>query len=196
MENARSRVTFNNDPSILNPKTSIGFTLPPAEPGPNPRDNSVMIPAWHFHPSQQEYFLITFGTCLFDLNGEKVAVKAGDEIVVPMGEYHRFTNASTTEEMTLEAWYDPADLGREERVFRNLFGYLADQATGDGGMNENMSILQLALFGWESGSCLCEPSKSIASLQQMNLGWKHCLTAGQDLRKRYLSGLDIRYLQG
>jgi mannose-6-phosphate isomerase-like protein (cupin superfamily) len=157
MENGRSRVTFNNDPSVINPKTSIGFTLPPAELGLNPRDNSVMIPAWHFHPSQQEYFFITAGTCLFDLNGEKIPVKAGGELVVPKGEYHRFTNASTTEDMSLEAWYDPADLEREERVFRSLCGYLADQATGDGGMSENMSVLQLALFAWESGSSICDP---------------------------------------
>jgi hypothetical protein len=66
--------------------------------------------------------------------------------------------------MTLEAWYDPADLAREERVFRNLCGYLADHATGSGGMTENMSILQLALFAWESNAMLCEPSKSLQLL--------------------------------
>jgi hypothetical protein len=61
--------------------------------------------------------------------------------------------------MTLEAWYNPADLAREERVFKNLCGYLADHATGNGGMTENMSILQLALFAWEANAMLCEPSK-------------------------------------
>jgi len=79
--------------------------------------------------------------------------------VVPKGEYHIFKNASTEEPMTLEAWYDPADLEREERTFRNLCGYLNDHATGEGGMAENMSILQLAVFAWEANAMLCAPSE-------------------------------------
>ena len=61
--------------------------------------------------------------------------------------------------MSLEAWYDPADLVREERVFRNLCGYLSDHCSGKGGMLENMSILQLSLFAWEAEAMLCAPSK-------------------------------------
>jgi mannose-6-phosphate isomerase-like protein (cupin superfamily) len=158
MENGRSSVSFNTDPNLVSKKASIAFTLPPCEPGPNPKDNSVMIPAWHTHPSQQEFFLITSGTCLFSLNRKQIPVSAGHEIVIPSGEYHRFTNASTTEPMTLEAWYDPADLEKEERIFRNLCGYLEDHQAGSGGMTQNMSILQLAVFAWESNTMLCEPS--------------------------------------
>lgn len=116
-----------------------------------------MIPAFHFHPTQQEFFHVTAGTCAFTLNRKTFTVSVGEEIVVPKGEYHIFKNASTEEPMTLEAWYDPADLAREERVFRNLCGYLNDHATGDGGMAENMSILQLGLFAWEAHAMLCEP---------------------------------------
>jgi hypothetical protein len=61
--------------------------------------------------------------------------------------------------MTLEAWYSPADLAREERVFRNLCGYLADHAADSGAMTDNMSILQLAIFAWEANAMLCRPSK-------------------------------------
>jgi hypothetical protein len=121
-----------------------------------------MIPAFHTHPDQHEYFLITDGTALFALNKKIVPVTAGNEIVVPKGEYHRFTNASSTEPMTLEAWYDPENRDREERVFKNLCGYLSDHTTGTGGMSENMSILQLALFAWEANTMLCEPSKLVA----------------------------------
>ena len=65
--------------------------------------------------------------------------------------------------MSLEAWYDPADLAREERAFRNLCGYLADHDSGTGGMLENMSILQLALFAWEAEAMLCAPSELTSS---------------------------------
>jgi len=157
MENGRSSVSFNNDPNLVSKKASIAFTLPPCEPGPNPKDNSIMIPAFHLHPDQQEFFLVTAGSCMFSLNRKQVRVEEGNEIVVPKGEYHRFTNASSTEPMTLEAWYDPADLAREERVFRNLCGYLADHAVGSGGMTDNMSILQLAVFAWEANAMLCGP---------------------------------------
>jgi mannose-6-phosphate isomerase-like protein (cupin superfamily) len=161
MENGRSSVSFNNDPNLSSTKTSISFTLPPCEPGPNPRDNSIMIPPFHIHPNQQEIFLVTAGTGLFSLNRNKIPVTAGNEIVIPRGEYHRFTNASSAEPMTLEARYDPADLAREERFFRNLCGYLEDATTGGTGMTENASIPQLALFAWEADMMMCEPSKSL-----------------------------------
>lgn len=159
MENGRSSVSFNNDPSLVHAKTSIGFTLPPCLPGPNPADNSIMIPAIHLHPHQAETFHITSGTAIFTLNRSQVTINKGEEITIPKGEYHRFTNASSTEPMSLEAWYDPADLAREERVFRNLCGYLSDHCSGSGGMLENMSILQLSLFAWEAKAMLCAPSK-------------------------------------
>jgi hypothetical protein len=80
-------------------------------------------------------------------------------VVISKGEYHRFTNGSSKEPTSLEACYDPANLEREERVFRNLRGYLIDHCSGVGGMLENMSILQLALFAWEAEALLCAPSE-------------------------------------
>jgi mannose-6-phosphate isomerase-like protein (cupin superfamily) len=165
MENGRSSVSFSSDPKLLNTQASIGFTLPPCEPGLSPKDNSIMIPAFHLHPSQSETFYITSGTCLFTLNREIISLVAGEEITIPKGEYHRFTNASSTESMSLEAWYDPADLAREERVFRNLCGYLGDHDSGTGGMLGNISILQLSLFAWEAEAMLCAPSKLFFSSQ-------------------------------
>jgi mannose-6-phosphate isomerase-like protein (cupin superfamily) len=150
MEGGRSSVSFKNDPNLKSPKTSISFTLPPCEPGEKPKDNTIMIPPFHTHPNQVETFLVTSGTANFQLNQNIHTVTAGDTLDIPRGEYHRFTNASTTEPMTLEAWYDPAELAREERFFRNLCGYLEDQRSKDGGgMLENASIPQLALFAWE-----------------------------------------------
>lgn len=50
-------------------------------------------------------------------------------------------NASTMESMSLEAWYDPADLERAERFLLNLCGYLEDVRSDErDGMSENASI--------------------------------------------------------
>ncbi|KAF2431735.1 hypothetical protein EJ08DRAFT_648705 [Tothia fuscella] len=158
MESGRSSVSFKSAPNLQNSKTSISFTLPPCFPGPYPQDNSIMIPPLHIHPSQVETFLVTSGTALFQLNKTFIRKAPGETIDIPRGEYHKFTNASSEESMTLEAWYDPAELAREERFFRNLCGYLEDNRGGDGvGMLETVSIPQLALFAWEADMMMCEP---------------------------------------
>jgi mannose-6-phosphate isomerase-like protein (cupin superfamily) len=159
MENGRSRVSFHSDPNLSSEQTSISFTLPPSEPGEDPKDNSIMIPPYHAHPKQPEIFTITKGTALFHFTRNQLAKAAGSEITIPPGEYHKFTNQSCTEPMTLEARYDPAELVREERFFRNLCGYLQDVTGGGVGMLESASIPQLALFAWEADMPICEPGK-------------------------------------
>jgi hypothetical protein len=99
------------------------------------------------------------GTALFQLNQKLIPVAAGNTFDIPRGEYHRWSNASTTESMSLEAWYDPPEVAREERFFRNLCGYLEDHRGESGGMLENASIPQLALFAWEADMMMCAPSK-------------------------------------
>ncbi|KAE9975032.1 hypothetical protein EG328_003508 [Venturia inaequalis] len=158
MESNRSSVSFRTAPNLKSNKTSISFTLPPCLPGATPKDNTIMIPPFHTHPNQVETFLVTAGTALFQLNRRLVPVAAGGMIDIPRGEYHRFTNASSGESMTLEAWYDPPDLRREERFFRNLCGYLEDVRSEGGGMLENASVPQLALFAWEADMMMCAPN--------------------------------------
>jgi mannose-6-phosphate isomerase-like protein (cupin superfamily) len=159
LENGRSSVSFHRDPNLLSEQSSISFTLPPSEPGENPKDNSILIPPYHAHPKQQEIFTVTNGTALFHLTSNRVAKVAGSEMTIPRGEYHKFTNQSCTEPMTLEARYDPAELVREERFFRNLCGYLQDVTKGGAGMLESASTPQLALFAWEADMPICEPSE-------------------------------------
>lgn len=72
--------------------------------------------------------------------------------------------------MTLEAWYDPPDLVREERFFRNLCGYLEDVRSEEGGMLENASVPQLALFSWEADMMMCAPSEFVLSLERCACG--------------------------
>ena len=118
-----------------------------------------MIPPFHAHPNQEETFTVVKGTALFHVGQEKIAKSAGNELVIPRGAYHKFTNASTTEPMTLEAKYTPPELVREERFFRNLCSYLQDVTTGGAGMLQSASTAQLALFAWEADMPICEPGR-------------------------------------
>jgi mannose-6-phosphate isomerase-like protein (cupin superfamily) len=159
MENGRSSVSFHNGSNSSTQKFSHVFMLPPCEAGENPKDNSIVIPPFHAHPNQEEIFLVTAGTALFHLNRELVPVSSGKEITIPRGEYHKFSNFSSTESVTLEGWYDPAQPEREERFFRNLYGYLQDVTTDGVNMMEGASIPQIALFAWEADMPICEPCK-------------------------------------
>jgi mannose-6-phosphate isomerase-like protein (cupin superfamily) len=161
MENGRSSVSFHNDSNPSSSRAFHVFKVPPCEPGDNPKDNSVIIPPFHAHPKQEEVFLVTSGTALFCLNRTQILVSAGNEITIPRGDYHKFGNASSTETLTLEGWYNPAEPAREERFFRNLYGYLNDATAGGVGatMLGNASIAQIALFAWEADMPICEPSK-------------------------------------
>lgn len=169
MEGGRSSVSFRNDPDLASTQTSIAFTLPPRLPGDNPRDNSIMIPPIHAHPNQEEIFQVVKGTAIFHFaNNVKVVKSAGSEQIIPRGDYHTFTNHSTTEPMMLEAWYAPPDLAREERFFRNLCGYLNDVTAGGISMMESASTPQLALFAWEDDTPICAPGKHTLSRMKSN----------------------------
>jgi mannose-6-phosphate isomerase-like protein (cupin superfamily) len=163
MENGRSSVSFHSDNTTSSQKSVHVFMVPPSEPGESPKDNSIIIPPFHAHPNQEEIFLVVKGTALFHLNREQIPISAGNEITIPRGDYHKFTNASSTETVTLQGWYNPAEPTREERFFRNLYGYLNDATAGGVGatMLGNASIAQIALFAWEADMPICEPSKLI-----------------------------------
>jgi mannose-6-phosphate isomerase-like protein (cupin superfamily) len=102
IEGERSSVSFSS-PKLINTKSSIAFTVLPCLPGLNPADDSIMILAYHVHPSQSELFLIISGTALFTLNHTTLPTSLGEETIIPKREYHRFTNASTIEPMSLKA---------------------------------------------------------------------------------------------
>jgi mannose-6-phosphate isomerase-like protein (cupin superfamily) len=159
LENGRSKVSFSSATDLASKDTTILFTLPPCEPGPNPRDNSFLIPVIHFHPNQSETFRITYGTCVITCDGKKHICPAGESFTVKQYEYHSFANASSTEEMTLEASYDPPDRKREERFFRNLCGYLEDCSDKGKAMGTGASFPQIVAFAWEADIIACGPCK-------------------------------------
>lgn len=107
-------------------------TLPPtsthATGGP-----SIIQPPFHYHIYQTEHFQVLSGTAnvYFGLSPKPFAVLSSKEggrstaTLVP-NRYHRFENASQTEELSINIQLDPEDYENEERFFRNFFGYLDD----------------------------------------------------------------------
>jgi len=164
-ENGRSSVTFSSG-TLTNPLSTISFTLPPADPGPDPKDNSFFIPPYHFHPRQTETFRVISGTLLVKLNGKKIKVPAGDEITIPVGDWHTFSNASSEVPMTVEASFTPAENWREERFFRNLCGYLEDVNRPGASMGEGeASFIQIVGFAWEAEIRACDPGNAFFPLE-------------------------------
>ncbi|RDW70962.1 hypothetical protein BP6252_07525 [Coleophoma cylindrospora] len=178
MENGRSSVSFHSDTNSSSRRAFHVFMVPPCEPGENPKDNSIIIPPFHAHPNQEEMFLVTEGTALFHLNRKQILVPTDSDITIPRGDYHKFANASSTETLTLQGWYSPAEPAREERFFRNLYGYLNDATAGGVGatMLGNASIAQIALFAWEADMPICEPMVALGVPQRIGIPIAYGLT--------------------
>ncbi|NSC21575.1 cupin domain-containing protein [Streptomyces albus subsp. chlorinus] len=51
----------------------------------------------HYHPYSEEFLHVTAGDMEMSLDGEKVALRAGDSLMVPIGVRHRLVNTGTTE---------------------------------------------------------------------------------------------------
>ncbi|MEU5581661.1 cupin domain-containing protein [Streptomyces huasconensis] len=51
----------------------------------------------HFHPYSEEFLYVIAGDLEMSLNGEKVALTAGDSLLVPISVRHRLVNTGTTQ---------------------------------------------------------------------------------------------------
>ncbi len=89
--------------SISNPSTGerIQFTAPPEDGEDVLRFNWHSKPGGaiteHFHPYQEERFIIVAGEAHFTLNGEARVVAAGETLVVPVGVRHSEANPGSHE---------------------------------------------------------------------------------------------------
>ena len=95
-------------------------TLPPST------TKTFFAPPLHHHMYQVEYFRIVSGKGLFHLSGKQITVEKDKVITIPVGAYHRFENGSTTEPLVVDITLTPPERAKEERFFRNFFGYLED----------------------------------------------------------------------
>ncbi len=59
------------------------------------------FPQTHFHPGQDERFIVEEGVMLFVLDGKEVPVGVGSEIEIPRGTRHKARNAQETETTTV-----------------------------------------------------------------------------------------------
>lgn len=67
---------------------------------------------------------------------------ADPKVVIPVGRYHRFENASKTEDLVVDIQLTPESYEGEQRFFRNFFGYLDDCKNA----KTEPSLFQLMVF--------------------------------------------------
>lgn len=99
---------------------------------------SIVAPPHHYHVYQDEYFQVQSGIGNFYRGFDKTpfAVLSGCEgaqrtASVQAGQFHRFENASQTEDLVVDIHLAPGTYEDEERFFRNFFGYLDDCRNAD-----------------------------------------------------------------
>ncbi|KAG7402971.1 Terreic acid biosynthesis cluster protein D [Fusarium oxysporum f. sp. rapae] len=127
-------------------KASMTHTIPPtsAENGV-----SVIQPPFHFHLWQSETFTVQSGVGHFfrgrDPHVWKIlSAEPGTEQSATVGlrTYHRFENASKSENLVVDIGFDPDNYEAEQRFFRNFFGYLNDCKR----VKKEPSLFQLIVF--------------------------------------------------
>jgi len=120
-------------------------TLPPTLKGNEP---TIIQPPFHYHIHQSERFYIQSGKGKFfkglDPSGFYLS---GDgqhprTAIIPAGRYHRFENASQSENLVVDIQLDPESYENEQRFFRNFFGYLDDCKNA----GQAPSLFQLMVF--------------------------------------------------
>ncbi|KAJ9603163.1 hypothetical protein H2200_012458 [Cladophialophora chaetospira] len=104
---------------------------------------SFMNPPLHFHMYQTEDFEVVSGLGRWFIDGEPILVKPGESVHIPMGAFHRFENASEDgEDLVTSFRLDEQNFEKEERFFRNFFGYIEDAYKA----GQQPSLFQLWLF--------------------------------------------------
>ncbi|KAL3427141.1 hypothetical protein PVAG01_00650 [Phlyctema vagabunda] len=111
--------------------------------------DSILKPPFHYHMYQTEKFLAKSGRGHYYLGLSKepfvtLSVDEGGtkECVIPPGRYHRFENASATEDFVVDIHLVPELYEREQQFFRNFFGYLDDCRKS----KQAPSLFQLMVF--------------------------------------------------
>jgi mannose-6-phosphate isomerase-like protein (cupin superfamily) len=124
-DNGRSVLTFNGASS----ERFVTNRIPPSTKD----EISVLESPFHYHIRQKEWFYVHSGRGRFyrDIGPEPFAVLSGNPgqqstASIGPGWYHRFENASQTEDLVISIHLAPESYEDEVRFFRNFFGYLDD----------------------------------------------------------------------
>lgn len=141
-EGGLSSVTFHEPDS----KFIMTHRLPPTTP-----ENGVSIiqPPFHYHIYQSENFNLQSGSGYFYCGtSPKPIITLSDApgaprtATIPAGRYHRFENASKTDDLVVDIHLTPESYENEQRFFRNFFGYLDDCKKA----KKSPSFFQLLVF--------------------------------------------------
>jgi mannose-6-phosphate isomerase-like protein (cupin superfamily) len=125
-ENGISSVTFRPEGSDY----VMTHRIPP-----DSKENgiSIITPPFHYHIYQDEFFHVQSGIGNFyrGIDPKPFAVLSGEPgaqstATVNAGRYHRFENASETDDLVVDIHLTPESYENEQRFFRNFFGYLDD----------------------------------------------------------------------
>lgn len=116
-------------PSARPAQFIMTHTIPPTAPNSEP---SIIQPPFHYHIHQSEQFKVLSGVGNFYIGMTKtplvLSATVGSKPIagVAAQRYHRFENASASEDLVVDIQLDPEDYENEQRFFRNFFGYLDD----------------------------------------------------------------------
>ncbi|MCJ1253176.1 hypothetical protein MMC24_000985 [Lignoscripta atroalba] len=114
------------------PENSTSFReitrIDPAFGRGKPLGSNPLIPPYHWHWYQDEYFTIKQGKFIFTLEGQELKRSAADGVIrIPHRARHTFrADPDGEEEAIIEFTASPEDSGLSERFFRNLYSYLDD----------------------------------------------------------------------
>ena len=130
--------------------------------------SSNLIPPLHWHALQDETFSVVSGHMVATVSGKQNVHVEGESTLIPRGQYHTFANASDSVPLVIDVQLTPDNRLRDERFFRNAYGYL-DDVTKAG---KQPSPFQGLLFLWSADiiPALSGPQWLMAPLGKF-LGW-------------------------
>lgn len=153
-------------------------TIPPTDPKEGP---SIIQPPFHYHIYQTEKFHVESGKAnlYFGLDSAPSLVlssAAGSKRQATLGpcRYHRFENASATEDLKMNIQLDPEDYENEQRFFRNFFGYLSDCKTN----KTEPSVFQLFVFLHSADTPLAIPLPNLPGAETVGVYLSRALLIG------------------
>lgn len=186
-ENGTSSVQYHAKGS----KYIMTHTIPPTQLRQEP---SIIQPPFHYHMHQTEHFQVVEGTAnmYFGLDSKPSAVLSskGGRSTATLGpnRYHRFENASSTEDLKINIQLDPENYENECRFFRNFFGYLDDCKK----TKSEPSIFQLMVFLHSADTPLAIPMP-LASMEPIGIWVSWVLMIVLAFVGRYLMGYQSCY---
>ncbi|KAH0423651.1 hypothetical protein CcaCcLH18_12013 [Colletotrichum camelliae] len=164
----RTNSAVKNPILYENGRSSVAFSAPGSEyimthrlpPTTQANGVSIIQPPFHYHIYQDEFFRVKSGKGNFFRGVDpKPFVTLSDEpggqttASVKAGTYHRFENASQSEDLIVDIHLTPESYENEQKFFRNFFGYLDDCKSA--GMQP--SIFQLFVFLHSADTPLAVP---------------------------------------